>query len=106
MPRGRPINMGVQLVPRGRYPQAIAVLDAVCDKYPFNESFIAGQVLPSSFVKAGQAADSKCPMPPRTHVSPSFGLPRIRPQPRSLRCEPELWPRTNWPRTDCRSTSS
>ncbi len=38
--------MGVQLVPRGRYPQAIAVLDAVCDKYPFNESFIAGQVLP------------------------------------------------------------
>ena len=42
----RPINMGVQLVPRGRYQQAIAVLDAVCEVYPFNESFIAGQVRP------------------------------------------------------------
>lgn len=40
----RPINMGVQLVPRGRYEHAIAILDAVCRKYPFNESFIAGQV--------------------------------------------------------------
>lgn len=38
--------MGVQLVPRGRYQQAIAVLDAVCEVYPFNESFIAGQVRP------------------------------------------------------------
>ena len=38
--------MGVQLVPRGRYQQAIAVLDAVCEVYPFNESFIAGQVQP------------------------------------------------------------
>lgn len=45
----RPINMGVQLVPRGRYEHAIALLDAVCRKYPFNESFIAGQVaLPSA----------------------------------------------------------
>ena len=36
--------MGVQMVSRGRYQEAIAVLEAVCEQYPFNESFIAGQV--------------------------------------------------------------
>ena len=36
--------MGVQMVSRGRYQQAVAVLEAVCEHYPFNESFIAGQV--------------------------------------------------------------
>lgn len=40
----RPINMGVQMVSRGRYQAAVAVLEAVCEQYPFNESFIAGQV--------------------------------------------------------------
>ncbi len=36
--------MGVQMVSRGRYEQAVAVLDAICEGYPFHESFIAGQV--------------------------------------------------------------
>ncbi|KAK9822241.1 hypothetical protein WJX81_005013 [Elliptochloris bilobata] len=45
-----PINMGVQLVPRGRYQQAMAVLDAVCEVYPFNESFIAGQLALASYL--------------------------------------------------------
>jgi hypothetical protein len=36
--------MGVQMVSRGRFEQAVAVLDAICEGYPFHESFIAGQV--------------------------------------------------------------
>ena len=36
--------MGVQMVSRGRYQEAVAVLEAVCAQYPFNKSFIAGQV--------------------------------------------------------------
>jgi hypothetical protein len=36
--------MGVQMVSRGRYEQAVAVLDAICEGYPFHESFVAGQV--------------------------------------------------------------
>lgn len=36
--------MGVQMISRGRYQQAIDVLEAVCESYPFHESFIAGQV--------------------------------------------------------------
>ena len=43
--------MGVQMVSRGRYEQAIAILEAICVGYPFHESFIAGQVCPSSRVK-------------------------------------------------------
>ena len=35
--------MGVQMVSRGRYEQAIAVLEAICVGYPFHESFVAGQ---------------------------------------------------------------
>ena len=43
--------MGVQMVSRGRYQEAIAVLEAVCEQYPFNESFIAGQVRPGSLAQ-------------------------------------------------------
>ena len=43
--------MGVQMVSRGRYEQAMAILEAICVGYPFHESFIAGQVCPSSRVR-------------------------------------------------------
>lgn len=39
-----PINLGMQFVPAGRYSNAIAFLDDVIAVYPFNETFIAGQV--------------------------------------------------------------
>ena len=52
--------MGVQLVPRGRYQQAIAVLDAVCAVYTFNESFIAGQVQPHALAQWVQEIARRC----------------------------------------------
>jgi hypothetical protein len=39
-----PVNLGMQFVPAGRYSRAIAFLDDVIAVYPFNETFIAGQV--------------------------------------------------------------
>ena len=39
-----PVNLGMQFVPRGRYNNAIAFLHDVIAIYPFNETFIAGQV--------------------------------------------------------------
>ena len=39
-----PVNLGMQFVPRGRYMNAIAFLNDVIAIYPFNETFIAGQV--------------------------------------------------------------
>ena len=39
-----PINLGMQFVLAGRYRNAIAFLDDVIAVYPFNETFIAGQV--------------------------------------------------------------
>lgn len=39
-----PINLGMQFVMRGRYPRAISFLQDVLGIYPFNETFIAGQV--------------------------------------------------------------
>jgi hypothetical protein len=39
-----PINLGMQFVPAGRYANAIAFLGDVIAVYPFNETFIAGQV--------------------------------------------------------------
>lgn len=42
-----PVNLGMQFVPRGRYMNAIGFLNDVIAIYPFNESFIAGQVCPS-----------------------------------------------------------
>lgn len=39
-----PVNLGMQFVPRGRYMNAIGFLNDVIAIYPFNESFIAGQV--------------------------------------------------------------
>jgi len=42
-----PVNLGMQFVPRGRYMNAIGFLNDVIAIYPFNESFIAGQVCSS-----------------------------------------------------------
>ena len=39
-----PVNLGMQFVPRGRYPNAIGFLSDVIAIYPFNETFTAGQV--------------------------------------------------------------
>lgn len=39
-----PVNLGMQFVPRGRYMNAIGFLNDVIAIYPFNETFIAGQV--------------------------------------------------------------
>ena len=39
-----PVNLGMQFVPRGRYLSAIGFLRDVIAIYPFNETFIAGQV--------------------------------------------------------------
>ena len=43
-----PVNLGMQFVPRGRYLNAIGFLNDVIAIYPFNESFIAGQVIYSA----------------------------------------------------------
>ena len=44
-----PVNLGMQFVPRGRYLNAIGFLNDVIAIYPFNETFIAGQVrIPSA----------------------------------------------------------
>lgn len=39
-----PVNLGMQFVARGRYLNAIGFLNDVIAIYPFNETFIAGQV--------------------------------------------------------------
>ena len=40
------------MVSRGRYQQAVALLEAICERYPFNESFIAGQVWEATCMNA------------------------------------------------------
>ena len=49
-----PVNLGMQFVPRGRYPNAIGFLSDVIAIYPFNETFTAGQVGVSSYPRLPQ----------------------------------------------------
>ena len=49
-----PVNLGMQFVPRGRYLNAIGFLSDVIAIYPFNETFIAGQVCVSSDARLPQ----------------------------------------------------
>ncbi len=39
-----PVNIGMQFVHHGRYPGAVAFLEDVLAVYPFNETFVSGQV--------------------------------------------------------------
>ena len=55
-----PVNLGMQFVPAGRYANAIAFLDDVIAVYPFNETFIAGQVGGNCAAAHGPAPDRTC----------------------------------------------
>ena len=58
-----PVNLGMQFVPRGRYLNAIGFLSDVIAIYPFNETFIAGQVGVSAAPRLPQLTAHRAALP-------------------------------------------
>lgn len=58
-----PVNLGMQFVPRGRYLNAIGFLSDVIAIYPFNETFIAGQVGVSTAPRLPQLTAHRAALP-------------------------------------------